>query len=84
MCIRDRITTVNFPTTCDFQLEMHGLTFARNFIKSVRLPDFTEVVNKDVFAWNTGSEPLADDLDNENYRKMCIRDSLWSKARRLT
>ena len=55
----NRITTVNFPTTCDFQLEMHGLTFAKNFIQSVRLPDFTEVVNKHVFAWNTGKEPIA-------------------------
>ena len=57
----NRITTVNFPTTCDFQLEMHGMTFAKNFIKSVRLPDYTEVVNKDVFAWNTGKEPVAED-----------------------
>lgn len=55
----NRITTVNFPTTCDFQLEMHGMAFAKNFIKSVRLPDFTEVVNKDTFVWNTGKTPLA-------------------------
>ena len=57
----NEITTVNFPTTCDFQLEMHGMTFAKNFIKSVRLPDYTEVVNKDVFFLNTGMEPVADD-----------------------
>ena len=57
----NRITTVNFPTTCDFRLEMHGLAFAKNFITSVRLPDYTEVVNKDVFAWNTGKEPIAED-----------------------
>lgn len=57
----NRITTVNFPTTCDFQLEMHGMPFAMNFIKSVRLPDFTEVVNRDSFTWNIGKEPLADD-----------------------
>lgn len=56
----NRITAVNFPTTCDFQLEMHGMPFAKNFIKSVRLPDFTEVVNKTSFVWNTGMEPLAD------------------------
>lgn len=58
---RNMITEVNFPTTCDFQLEMHGMTFANNFIESIRLPDFTEVVNKTVFAWNTGMEPLAED-----------------------
>ena len=55
---KNRITTVNFPTTCDFQLEMHGLTFTNNFIKSVRLPDYTEVVNKDAFLLNTGMEPI--------------------------
>lgn len=58
---KNRITTVNFPTICDFQLEMHGMPFASNFIKSVRLPDYTEVVNKDTFMWNTGKEPLAED-----------------------
>ena len=57
----NRITTVNFPTACDFQLEMHGMAFAKNFIKSVRLPDYTEVVNKETFAWNTGKEPLPED-----------------------
>lgn len=61
---RNRITTVDFPTTCDFQLEMHGMAFAKNFIKSVRLPDYTEVVNKHIFAWNTGKEALAKDADD--------------------
>lgn len=60
---RNRITTVDFPTTCDFQLEMHGMAFAKNFIKSVRLPDYTEVVNKHIFVWNTGKEALASDAD---------------------
>lgn len=55
---RNKIKTVNFPVTCDFQLEMHGLAFAQNMIESVRLPDFTEVVNKDTFAWNIGKEPI--------------------------
>ena len=64
---RNKITTVNFPTTCDFQLEMHGMPFAKNFIKSVRLPDYTEVVNKDVFAWNTGKEALSADAP-KNYK----------------
>ena len=57
----NKITNVNFPTTCDFQLEMHGLTFASNFIEAVRLPDYTEVVNKDAFAWNKGKEAIPAD-----------------------
>ena len=61
----NRITTVNFPTTCDFQLEMHGMAFARNLIKSVRLPDYTEVVNKDTFFLNPGKEPLADEAPSK-------------------
>lgn len=68
---QNRITTVNFPTSCDFQLEMHGMAFAKNFIKSIRLPDFTEVVNKDVFAWNTGMEPIAEDAKN-NYKTYTV------------
>lgn len=60
----NRITTVNFPTTCDFQLELHGMAFAKNFIKSVRLPDYTEVVNKDTFFLNTGKEPIPADAKN--------------------
>lgn len=63
---KNYITTLNFPITCDFQLEMHGMAFAHNFIQSVRLPDYTEVVNKDTFAWNLGSEPLKN-VTNENY-----------------
>lgn len=63
----NRITTVNFPTTCDFQLEMHGMAFARNLIKSVRLPDYTEVVNKDTFFWNPGKEDLSKDAP-DNYK----------------
>lgn len=56
----NRLKTVDFSMICDFQLEMHGMAFAKNFIESVRLPDYTEVVNKDTFLWNTGKEPLAD------------------------
>lgn len=56
------ISKVVFPTTCDFQLEMHGLTFGNNLIKSVRLPDFTEVVNKTVFAFNLGVEKVSSSL----------------------
>lgn len=61
----NRITTVNFPTTCDFQLEMHGMAFAKNFIKSVRLPDYTEVVNKETFFLNTGMEPISADAKDD-------------------
>jgi hypothetical protein len=67
----NRITTVNFPTTCDFQFEMHGMAFAKNFIKSIRLPDFTEVVNKDTFIWNTGCEPIAADA-KDSYKKYTV------------
>lgn len=67
----NRITTVNFPTTCDFQLEMHGMAFARNLIKSVRLPDYTEVVNKDTFFWNPGKEALSDEAPS-NYKSYTL------------
>ena len=67
----NRITTVNFPTTCDFQLEMHGMVFARNLIKSVRLPDYTEVVNKDTFFWNSGKEALSDEAPS-NYKSYTL------------
>ncbi|MCQ4635394.1 fibronectin type III domain-containing protein [Anaerovorax odorimutans] len=72
----NRITTVNFPTTCDFQLEMHGMAFAKNFIKSVRLPDFTEVVNKDTFVWNTGKEALAADA-KAAYKTYTVEDKTY-------
>ena len=52
----NKISNLNFPQTCDFQLEMHGQSFYNNQIKSVRLPDFTEVVNKAVFTKNPGME----------------------------
>lgn len=35
-------------------MELHGMPFAFNNIKSVRLPNFTEVVNKFAFAYNPG------------------------------
>lgn len=56
------ISTVNFPQTCDFRLEMHGMPFADNNIRSIRLPDFTEVVNKDSFAMNPGMEPMTEEI----------------------
>lgn len=55
---RNGITSVKFPAATDFGFEMHGLTFGENFIKSVRLPSNTEVVNKDAFARNTGKDPI--------------------------
>lgn len=58
----NEISRVDFPQTCDFRMEMHGMTFARNNIKSVRLPDYTEVVNKDVFAMNPGMEPMTEEI----------------------
>ena len=50
----NKITDVQFPVTTDFMMELHGMPFAFNNIKSVRLPDFTEVVNKFAFAYNPG------------------------------
>lgn len=67
----NRITTVDFPTTCDFQLEMHGMTFAKNFIQSVRIPDYTEVINKDVFFLNTGKEPIPEDA-KDSYKTYSV------------
>ena len=70
---KNLISRVDFPTTCDFQLEMHGLSFANNLIKSVRLPNFTEVVNKNVFAWNTGMEPVSETL-SDNLKTYTAQD----------
>lgn len=58
----NEITKVNFPQSCDFRMEMHGMTFADNNIRSVRLPDYTEVVNKDAFAMNPGMEPMTEEI----------------------
>ncbi len=57
----NQITDVIFPQTTDFQMEMHGMPFGDNQIKAVRLPDFTAVVNKHSFHWNTGNEKVSDD-----------------------
>ena len=62
----NQISTVNFPITCDFQMEMHGMVFAQNNIKSVRLPDFTAVVNKDAFTWNPGMEECPADAPDKH------------------
>lgn len=50
----NKISDVQFPVTTDFMMELHGMPFAFNNIKSVRLPNFTEVVNKFAFAYNPG------------------------------
>lgn len=63
---KNKISNVSFPVTTDFQFEMHGMAFAENNIKSVTLPDYTEVVNKYVFAYNPGMEacdPAAGDKE---------------------
>ena len=57
----NQIERVGFPETTWFQLEMHGMAFARNNIQSVRLPDFTVVVNKHTFMLNPGMEPLPEE-----------------------
>lgn len=64
----NKITDVQFPVTTDFMMELHGMPFAFNNIKSVRLPNFTEVVNKTAFAFNPGmtKAPEKDPWDKEN------------------
>lgn len=62
----NQLPSVGFPKTCDFQLQIHALAFAQNQIKSVRLPDYTEVVEKKAFYWNPGMEECpADAPENE-------------------
>lgn len=62
----NQLPGVGFPKTCDFQLQIHALAFAQNQIKSVRLPDYTEVVEKKAFYWNPGMEECpADAPENE-------------------
>ena len=65
----NQITKVNFPETCDFQMEIHGMAFMKNQIKSVRLPDFTEVVNKDAFSFNPGMETVPDNAPAKEAKK---------------
>ncbi|MDO4503355.1 MAG: leucine-rich repeat protein [Coriobacteriia bacterium] len=62
---KNLIERVNFPQTTDFMLEMHGMPFAMNRLTSVRLPDFTEVVNMNTFAFNPGVEPLPADAPDK-------------------
>ena len=64
----NKITDVQFPVTTDFMMELHGMPFAFNNIKSVRLPNFTEVVNKTAFAFNPGmtKAPEKDPWGKEN------------------
>lgn len=56
----NNLTTVGFPKTCDFQCQIHAFAFAHNNIKSVRLPDYTEVVEMKAFYWNPGMEDCPD------------------------
>ncbi len=58
---KNKLTTVGFPKTCDFQVQIHALAFSYNNIKSVRLPDYTEVVHKHSFLWNPGVEDCPSD-----------------------
>lgn len=54
----NNISVLNFPKTCTFQCEIHAFAFARNKIKSVRLPDYTMVVEKKAFLYNPGVESV--------------------------
>lgn len=65
---RNQISEVVFPTTTDFQLEIHGSAFGSNNIKSLRLPDFTAVVNKTAFVLNPGLEAISDACTNSSIK----------------
>lgn len=71
----NKITDVQFPITTDFMMELHGMPFAFNNIKSVRLPNFTEVVNKFAFAFNPGmtKAPEKDPWGKENKLEADLR-----------
>lgn len=58
---RNEIESITFPGRTHFSLEMHGMAFAYNNIRAVRLPDTTAVVNKDVFDANPGMEEVSPD-----------------------
>lgn len=61
----NNLSTVGFPKTCDFQLQIHAFAFAHNAIKYVRLPDYTEVVEKKAFYWNPGMEACPSDAPED-------------------
>ena len=65
----NQITTVDFPKTCDFKLNLDNMSFAQNKIRAVRLPDRTEKVTNSVFFQCTGMEPVAENAPNANYKK---------------
>ena len=54
----NKLKTVGFPETTDFQCEIHAWAFAHNEIKSVRLPNYTLVVQKYAFYFNPGMESV--------------------------
>lgn len=56
----NNLSSVGFPATCDFQCEIHAFAFSENRITSVRLPDFTMVVEKKAFLFNPGVESVPD------------------------
>lgn len=76
----NKITDVQFPVTTDFMMELHGMPFAFNKIKSVRLPNFTEVVNKFAFAYNPGmtDAPKKNPWGKENKLETELRGEMRS------
>lgn len=61
----NKLSTVGFPKTCDFQAQIHAFAFAHNNIKSVRLPDYMEVVEKKAFYWNPGMEECPEEAPDK-------------------
>lgn len=76
----NKISDVQFPVTTDFMMELHGMPFAFNKIKSVRLPNFTEVVNKFAFAYNPGmaDAPKVNPWGKENKLEADLRGETWT------
>lgn len=57
----NQISKINFPKTTDFQLEIHGMAFASNNIKSAKIPDYCMVIFKHAFINNPGMEACPDE-----------------------
>ena len=65
----NELTTVGFPKTCDFQVQIHAFAFSENQIRTVRLPDYTEVVQKHAFILNPGVEACPADAPEDEKTK---------------
>ena len=65
----------------DFQKISDMVMLAQNNIQSVRLPDYTEVVDKRAFYWNPGMEDCPADAPENERRSSCGR-GIWARRMR--